>query len=143
MVMPLLVWMVLARPLRSRLARVPLLVSTLTFLPLALKLWVFPFGVTLDVPPAGRADALALVAAAPPALLPVAAPGFEPAAPPVLAAAVVLVPPLAPAFPAGLEAEEVVGLDALVAPGLAAAEVPGPAAAAPGFAAVVVAGLEP
>src|ERR1700739_2254312 len=124
MVMPLLVWMVLTRPLRSRLARVPLLVSTLTFLPPGLKLWVFPFGVTLDVPPAGRADALAFVAA-PPALLPDAAPGFAPAAPPILPAAVLLAPPLAPAVAAGLEAEEVAGLAAPAAPVFAVTEVPG------------------
>src|SRR6266705_2440802 len=108
--------MVLTRPLRSRFARVPPLVSTLTFLPLALKLWVFPFAVTLEVPPAGRPAPL--LAVAPPALPPAAVPGRAPAAPPALAlaAAPPLAPVVAPAFvPAAPPA----------VPGRVAAEVPG------------------
>src|SRR6266403_2040179 len=99
--------MVLTRPLRSRFARVPLLVSTLTFLPLALKLWVFPFAVTLDVPPAGAAPLLAEAPAAlPPAAVPPPALALA-AAPPL---APVVAPALAPAAPPGLAAAEVPGL---------------------------------
>src|SRR5204863_7680539 len=123
MVIPLLVWMVLTRPPRSKFALVPALVSTLVFLPLALKLCVVPFGLTFEVPPAGCEAA---VLPAVPPLAPATAPAFALAAAPAFAS--VAFPGLPPA-PAVLPTLP----PAAAAPGLP------PAVAAPGFPPAVVA----
>src|SRR5437764_7506423 len=119
MVIPLLVWMVLTRPPRSKFALVPALVSTLVFLPLALKLCVVPFGLTFEVPPGGREAA---VLPPGPPLAPAAAPGFALAPAPAFALAA------APAFAS------------VAFPGLPPAPAALPAAAAaPGFPPAVIA----
>src|SRR5271169_5225088 len=99
MVIPLFVWMVLTCPPRSKFALVPLFVSTLVFLPLALKLWVLPFAPGLELPPGGwlTADLVPVVA-------PVLVPAFVVVLLPVVVVVlvpvvvVVLVPVVVPVF---------------------------------------------
>lgn len=129
MVMPLLVWIVLMWPPWSKFAFVPLLVSTLTLLPLELKLWVLSFAPSLETPPRGWFPDAA-VAPVPPVLVSGTALGRGATVAPVVT------PGLAPAT--------MPGLAPMVVPGLLLVGVPGCAILALVFvfAWVVAAGVE-